>query len=304
MFVINHKNIFFAFSGILVVLSIVAIFILGLHFGIDFTGGTITEIQVQDERDSAGALAIEERLKSAGFNQVILQHTESGYIIRTESLDETGHERLATALAGDDGMEFTEERFNSVGPTIGEELKHKAGWAILAVVVAIILFIAFVFRKVSEPVSSWKYGVIAIVALLHDIIIPTGIFAFLGSFLINYQVDVLFVTALLAILGFSVNDTIVVFDRVRENLRKNRDENLHRSFEETVGESLQQTYTRSLNTSLTTLFVLLTLYFFGGTSTEHFALTLAIGVVAGTYSSIFLASPLLVAVERWQRRKE
>jgi len=138
---------------------------------------------------------------------------------------------------------------------------------------------------------------------LHDIIIPTGVFAVLGSFLVDYQVDVLFVMALLAILGFSVNDTIVVFDRIRENLKRNQQERLHRSFDETVGESLKETYTRSINTSLTTLFVLLALYFIGGSSTEHFALTLAIGVIAGTYSSIFLASPMLVAVENWQAKE-
>jgi len=160
-----------------------------------------------------------------------------------------------------------------------------------------------VFRKVSQPVSSWKYGLVAIIALAHDIIIPAGIFAFLGSRFIEFQIDVLFVMALLAILGFSVNDTIVVFDRIRENLRMNREYRERREFDETVGDSLKQTYSRSLNTSITTLIVLVALYLIGGASTQQFALVLAIGVVAGTYSSIFLASPLLVSLERWGNKR-
>jgi len=181
-----------------------------------------------------------------------------------------------------------QKRFNTIGPAIGEELKQKAYIAMGIVVLAIILFIAFAFRKVSEPVSSWKYGFVAILALMHDIIIPTGVFALLGLFT-GAEVDILFVTALLAILGFSVNDTIVVFDRIRENLMLNKERNKNENFAETVGHSLEQTFARSINTSLTTLLVLLTLLFVGGESTKYFALTLVIGVIAGTYSSIFLA---------------
>jgi len=171
----------------------------------------------------------------------------------------------------------------------------------LIVVVAIILFIALAFRKVSEPVSSWKYGVIAIIALLHDIIVPVGLFALLGV-VVSAEIDVLFVMALLAILGYSVNDTIVVFDRVRENLRTNSELNKKEDFELTVGKSLNQTYTRSINTSLTTLFVLLTLFFLGAPVTQNFALVLLTGVIAGTYSSIFLATPLLVVAERFRKK--
>ena len=168
-----------------------------------------------------------------------------------------------------------------------------------------ILFIAYVFRKVSQPVSSFKYGLAAIIALLHDIIIPVGIFSILGTFFVNYQIDVLFVTAILAILGYSVNDTIVIFDRIRENLNKEKhpEKIKGEKFEKIIGESLNQTITRSLNTSITTLIVLLFFYLLGGETTKPFALVLTIGVLVGTYSSIFLASPLLVFMEKTQKNK-
>ncbi|MFC1615100.1 protein translocase subunit SecF [Patescibacteria group bacterium] len=300
MFIINNKKIFFSLSVLMVALSIFAVVFYGLNFGIDFKGGSITEVEYINERPTQDLIS--HAIEMTGIDNALIQPTgDKGYIVRTAMLEEVQHPQLLTALSGGGAYQLEEKRFNSIGPVIGEELKKKAWFALLAVVIAIILFIAFVFRHVSEPVSSWKYGLIAIVALIHDIIIPTGVFAFLGSFFIDYQIDILFVMALLAILGFSVNDTIVVFDRVRENLRINKHEHLHKPFDEIVGESLRQSFARSINTSLTTLAVLLALFFIGGSTTEHFALTLAIGVIAGTYSSIFLASPLLVAVEKWQK---
>ncbi len=198
------------------------------------------------------------------------------------------------------GQEVVSElRFESIGPTIGQELKNKAITAILAVLVAIVLYIAWAFRKVSEPVSSWKYGIIAIVALAHDVIIPTGIFAVLGR-IYGIEIDILFVTALLTILGYSVNDTIVVFDKTRENLA--RDHRKH-NFDWIVDKSINETLRRSLFTSLTTFLVLLAIYLFGGDSIKNFVLTLMIGIIAGTYSSIFLASPLLVAWERLSKNR-
>jgi len=296
MYVIKNRKIFFLISAFFVIASIFSVVFFGLNFGIDFTGGSIMEVEYINERPSV--LEVEDNISKLGYGEVTVQPTgEKGYIIRTKTLAENEHAPLLSAL----GTELTEKRFNTIGPVIGEELKKKAWLAIVIVVIAIISFIALVFRKVSQPVSSWKYGLVAIVALAHDIIIPTGIFAFLGSRLIEFQIDVLFVMALLAILGFSVNDTIVVFDRVRENLRMNREYRERREFDVTVGDSLKQTYARSLNTSVTTLIVLVALYLIGGASTQQFALVLAIGVVAGTYSSIFLASPLLVTLERWGR---
>jgi preprotein translocase subunit SecF len=192
-----------------------------------------------------------------------------------------------------------EKNFSSIGPVLGTEALRKSLVSILFVIIAIVLFITFAFRKVAEPVSSWKYGLIAIVALVHDVIIPTGVFSILGHFA-GYEVDTLFVTALLVVLGFSVHDTIVVFDRVRENLRH---ATAKKPFFEIVGESISQTFTRSINTSLTTLIALIVLYIFGGSTTEHFSLALIIGIAAGTYSSIFIGSPLLVTVEKWSSKK-
>ncbi len=302
MFIINNKKIFFSLSAIMVALSIFAVFFYGLNFGIDFKGGSIIEVEYVNERPSVEL--VENAIKMAGIDNPLIQPTgEKGYIVRTAILEEAQRPQLLSALSSGGANPLEEKRFNSIGPVIGEELKKKAWFALFAVVIAIILFIAFVFRKVSEPVSSWKYGLIAIVALLHDIIIPVGVFAFLGSIFIDYQIDVLFVMALLAILGFSVNDTIVVFDRVRENLRINKREHLREPFDQIVGKSLRQSFARSINTSFTTLVVLLALFFIGGTTTQHFALTLSIGVIAGTYSSIFLASPLLVVVEKCQKKQ-
>jgi len=296
MFIITHKKFFFWLSGILVAGAIAAVGIFGLNFGIDFMGGSLMEIRYTQERPSVDALEAE--AANAGFENTVFQPTEeNGMIVRAKSLGEEERLQMLNVLSIDNQYPFAEERFTSIGPTIGNELKQKAWIALAAVIGAIILFIAFAFRHVSEPVSSWKYGFIAILALLHDILIPTGVFAILGSLFLTYQVDVLFVMALLAILGFSVNDTIVVFDRVRENLTVNQNldpkKEQKKTFNQVVGESLTQTYARSLNTSLTTLFVLVLLFFIGGETTQHFALTLAIGVIAGTYSSIFLASPLL-----------
>ncbi|OGY91532.1 MAG: protein-export membrane protein SecF [Candidatus Komeilibacteria bacterium RIFCSPLOWO2_02_FULL_48_11] len=191
-----------------------------------------------------------------------------------------------------------EDSFESIGPTIGNELKQRSVYAVLAVLAAIIIYIAWAFRKVSQPVASWKYGLAAVIALTHDVLIPIGIFAVLGKFL-GVEVDILFVTALLTILGFSVHDTIVVFDRIRENLAHSR----HRgTFEEIVNISVNETVRRSINTSLTALLALLAIFLFGGESIKYFVLALMLGIIFGTYSSIFIASPLLVVWDKWSRK--
>ena len=293
-------------------LSIFSIAYFGLNFGIDFKGGAITEIAyTQDEINLELQIPTVENLKleleKMGLGSFTIQETSSnsdtelgGVILRTRDLTEPERQSVFSILNQDGTLQIIEKRYNSIGPAIGEELKSKALWAILVVVLAIILFVAFAFRKVTEvvksenKVSSWKYGFAAIVALIHDILIPTGIYAFLGSMFIDYQIDTIFIMAILAILGFSVNDTIVVFDRVRENLANSK----HEDFDEIVGKSLSQTVVRSINTSITTLAVLLALYFFGGDSTKQFALILSMGVVVGTYSSIFLATPLLTLFKK------
>ena len=272
------------------VASIIALSVWSLDLGIDFTGGSILEVSYTEEKPSA--IFVEETLVSLELSGSSVRVAgENGYIIRTPFLAEETRVALIEALGGEDQLNV--DRFSSVGPTIGEELRSKALIAIVIVVAAIILFIAFAFRKVGKPISSWMYGLAAIGALIHDVLIPVGIFAVLGAFL-GMQVDTLFVMALLAILGFSVNDTIVVFDRVRENLKEDHDHGKNEPFERIVGSSLSQTYARSLNTSLTTLVVLIALFVLGGPTIHTFVLTLILGVIFGTYSSIFLASPLLV----------
>ena len=298
MFVVRYRKIFFALTSLVVLASIASIALFGLRFGIEFTGGEIIEAQYAERPEKA---VIDARLGELALGAYSLRAAgEDEFILRVRSLEEAEREVVFSALTEGEEVAGSIERFNAVGPTIGTELRNKAWIAIIAVVLAIILFIAVAFRKVSAPVSSWKYGVIAVVALLHDVLIPTGVFAALG-YLFGAEIDVLFVMALLAILGYSVNDTIVVFDRVRENLRENEESNRREDFELTVGKSLEQTYVRSINTSLTTLVVLLALFFIGAEVTQDFALVLIAGVLAGTYSSIFLATPLLVMVQNWQK---
>lgn len=298
MLIVKYKKIFFILSGVMVGLSILSVLVFGLKFGIDFTGGALTETSYPDGRPDK--VAVEARLNNIPIGGYSLRQSgDSNYILRTRDLLEEERIAVMGALSLNESISITTERFNSIGPVIGEELRNKAFVAIAIVAVAIILFVAFVFRHVSAPVSSWKYGIIAIIALLHDIIVPVGLFAVLGI-LVSAEVDILFVMALLAILGYSVNDTIVVFDRVRENLRTNIELNQREDFELTVGKSLNQTYTRSVNTSVTTFFVLMSLFMLGPPATQNFALVLLAGVIAGTYSSICLAAPLLVAVNDLQ----
>ncbi|MFC1733425.1 protein translocase subunit SecF [candidate division KSB1 bacterium] len=292
MLIIKYRKIFYILTAILVAGSIFSINFFGLNFGIDFTGGSILEVSYEEEVPSKEA--IENRITNLAIGGFSLRSAgENGYVLRTQELSEGARVNVLEALSLNGEFPVHQERLNTIGPVIGNELKNKAFAAIAIVMVAIVFFIAFVFRKVSEPVSSWKYGFIAIIALLHDVLIPIGVFAALGH-LFGSEINVLFVMALLAILGYSVNDTIVVFDRVRENLKLNKQLHRKEDFELTVGKSLTQTYARSINTSLTTVFVLLALFFLGATATQDFALVLLTGVIAGTYSSIFLATPLLV----------
>lgn len=299
MFIVKNRKFFYALSILLFAGSILSVSIFGLHLGIDFKGGSLMEVEYTGTRPDQATLTAE--LNKLSLGEYSIRSTgDKGYIIRMRDITQEEKTLVENTLSLNQSAPFTESRFNGIGPILGKEAQQKSLISILLVLLAIVAFIAFVFRKVSEPVSSWKYGVVAIVALLHDVFIPTGIFALLGHFY-GYEIDTLFVTALLVILGFSVHDTIVVFDRTRENLKLNREMAKREPFEETVGRSLRQTFTRSINTSLTTVLSLLALYFLGGESTHAFALALLIGIVIGTYSSIFIASPLLVTLQKWQK---
>ena len=296
MFIIKNKKIFISISAVLVLLSIVSLFVFSLNIGIDFKGGSLTEVVYKENRPPQSDL--EDAFKVIDFGSVLIQPTgDLGYITKSSDLNEEQHSLLLDTLSQGGRSLLEEKDFNSIGPSVGHELTRKAIIAIILVSLAIIFFIAFAFRKVSKPVSSWKYGLMAIIALLHDVIIPVGIFTLLSHFY-GAEIDTLFVVAVLTILGLSVSDTIVIFDRMRENL-KNRNED---SFEETVGKSLDQSYMRSIFTSVTVIIVLLSLFFFGPESTKYFALMLTAGMFFGTYSSIFLASPLLVLVEKRQKQ--
>lgn len=282
MTIIPHKKIWFTISGLLMALSITAISVWGLNFGIDFTGGSSLEVEFEEERP--GVAEVREELADINITNLMVKPVdEKGMILRFKETEEQTRKDIMSAL----GEGATQLRFDSVGPSIGNELKRKSGYAVLAVLVAIILYIAWVFRKVSKPVASWKYGMTAIAALFHDTLILLGAFAVLGAFW-GIEMNTPFIAAVLTVLGYSVNDSIVVFDRIRENLPYSEQD-----FEGTVDDSVKQTITRSVNTSLTTVLVLAVILIFGGTTITGFIAALLIGITVGTYSSIFLASPLL-----------
>ncbi len=298
MFIIKYKNFFFLFSAVIVFLSLLSMAVYPWNIGIEFKGGSILEVGYPSGRPDIEGL--KQKLAPLNWHAQVQETGADAFLIRTDSLSEPQRQQLIATVSDNGAVKIDERRFNSIGPTIGKELRTNAIWAILCVMFAIVLYIAFAFRHVSQPISSWVYGLVAIVALLHDVLIPAGVYVMLGHYFLDVQIDVLFVTAILTILGFSVHDTIVVFDRTRENLKLRT----WKEFNVTVGHSVEQTFVRSVNTSLTVLLVILTLYFVGGETTKNFALTLAIGITTGTYSSIFIASPLLVAIEEWQSKRE
>lgn len=299
MFIVRNRKIFYTFSGILVILSLFAIIRFGFTVGIDFKGGSLLEIAYTTNRPSVEALT--PVLKAQDLGDYSLRPTgDLGYVLRMKEVTNAQEEIIVQSLSIGSTSPLTVKQFTSIGPLLGQESRNKSFLAIGLVLLAIVLFIAFAFRQVSKPVSSWMYGIVAVIGLIHNIIIPTGVFAALGHFR-GTEIDTLFVTALLVILGFSVHDTIVVFDRIRENLR--HDGGGRKTFAEIVGESISQTFTRSINTSLTVVFPLIVLYFIGSASTQNFVLALLIGVIAGTYSSIFIGSPLLVTIAGWRANK-
>ncbi len=294
---VRNRKITYIFSIILVIASLSSLLVWKLKLGIDFTGGSLLEAEYKEGRPEI--VKIQQAVNGLGFGNILLQPTgEKDIIVRSRDISEIEHQKLLNALSVDNKIPL-EKRFDSIGPIIGKELWQKSLIAIGLVVLMIILYIAWAFRKVSRPISSWKYGVAAVVALIHDVTIPSGVFAALGHFK-GVEIDILFITALLTTLGFSVHDTIVVFDRIRENLKKD----VGRSFEDVVEHSIHQTMARSIFTSMTVIIILFALLIFGGLTTRYFSLTLLLGITFGTYSSIFLASPLLVTWHKWSEKKK
>lgn len=304
MNIIGRKYLFLTISGLLVFGGIAAFLIMGLKEGIDFTGGSLLEAEFHGPGVSyihPDVDEIKNALNGVDLGTVVVQPAGNGTLLRFKTVDENMHQEILRRLKAtmlDQGM-VTEKRFDAIGPTIGAELRQRSFLAIGLAIITIVLYIAWAFRHVSKPLPSWKYGVVAIATLVHDLAIPTGLFAILGRFG-GVEVDSLFITALLTIMGFSVHDTIVVFDRTRENLHKTKG---GESYESIVNRSVNETLARSINTSLTVLLVLGAIFFFGGSTVHYFSLALAVGIIFGTYSSIFVASPLLVIWNDLTRKK-
>ncbi len=291
MNLIGRRKIWYAISLIVILPGFIALITGGLKLGIDFRGGSVIELD-----GSASASQITAIASGLGLKDVSLVTTGSGrrdLRFRTASgtTTEPVHQELKSELAT---IGETEVSFDTIGPSVSHDIAKNAIISVILVSVAIVLYVAFAFRNVPPPASSWNFGLAAIAALLHDAFLVMGIFAILGRFF-GVEIDALFVTAVLTVIGFSVHDTIVVFDRIRENLRTHKG-----SFEQIVNDSIQETLARSINTSLTVLLTLLALFLFGGETIRWFVLALLIGIFSGTYSSIFNASPLLVS---WQNHK-
>jgi preprotein translocase subunit SecF len=287
---VKYSKVYFTFSGIFILASLASLFFFGLNPGIDFTGGSILEVEYQEQRPLNQE--IRELLTGLELGEFSLQPTdEKGLILRMKDIKEETHQEIISKLKENSDGGLEELRFESIGPIIGKELKDKTGIVVVLSLLAILLYIAIAFRKLSFPVKSWQYGFVSLFALFHDALIPLGIFSFLGIFY-EIQITIPVIVALLTVIGYSINNTVVVFDRIRENLFKRTGGS---DYQDTVDISLNQTLSRSINTSLTTLFVLAAIFFFGGETLKYFALMLILGIISGTYSSLFLAGPLLVA---------
>ncbi len=290
-------KIMFSLSALMVVLAIVAITAFGLKFGADFTGGAMLEVQFAKGIQLPEVQKVKEILaKSPNLNDVSISPVGGdSLILRLKEIDEPTHQKMLADLKLNFG-DLQEKRFDSVGAVIGKELKQKSLTGVVVVLLLVVLYIAFVFRKMSRSLSPFAMGIAAMIALAHDVIVPIGVFAFLGKYY-GIEVTGVFVAAVLTILGYSVSDTVVIFDRVRENVMRFGNEE---DFSLLVHKSIMQTLSRSLNTTFTVLLSLVAIYFFGGESIKYFSLAMIIGVFLGAFSSISVASPILVW---WSRRR-
>lgn len=296
--IIGKKNIYFLISLLVIIPGLISLFFWGLKLSIEFTGGTRMTLVFPQKVEQRTVEQIRNTLEEEQIEVGTVQPSDNTAIIRTGPLNQEQNKTVITTLRDEVG-EFEQESFETIGPTIGKETTQKAFYSLAIASVLIVLYIAFSFRKVPRPASSWRFGITAIIAVLHDVLLVLGLFSLLGHFY-GVEIDSLFITALLTVIGFSVHDTIVVFDRIRENLLKVGG----LSFADIANLSILQTLTRSLNTSFTTMLVLFTLLLFGGESIRWFIVALLVGVASGTYSSIFNAAPLLVAWQEWDEKKK
>jgi len=299
MYIIKHRSLFFWITGAMLAVAVGAIFAFGLPLGIDFTGGSL--MQVSYSKDQPSLALIQSQVDSVSLGATSVRSVgQNAVSIRTRTMTPAEHDAVLAALSAN--ASTTELAYTSVGPALGSQFTNKALWAIFAVVLVIVLYIAFAFRKVSRPVPSWGYGLTVVAMLIIDLIVPTGFYAILAHYT-GVQVDSLFVVAILALLGYVVNDIIVIFDRIREHLAKNEKTGLKEEFEVTIGKSIDETMTRSINTATTVALALLALVFLGAPATRDFALVMLVGIVAGTFSSICRSAPLLIPIARWIGKK-
>lgn len=287
--IIGKRKVYLSISAIAVLLSIAVILLFGFRQGIDFRGGTLWRFTVGEKNPAPAELA-ETLTKELNLESVTVafDRTSGAFLVRMPFAGDEEHGEYINAIGGL-YPDFQELSFEAIGPSIGEKLRRNAFIAVGLVLVGISLFVAFAFRKASRPVSSWKYGIITLVTLFHDVIITAGVLAVMGKYA-GVEIDSNFVVALLVVMGFSVHDTIVVFDRIRERIGAERGRG---DFGVIVNDSVNQTLARSINTSVTLIVVLVSLYVVGPPTLTYFVLALLVGVTVGTYSSVFVASPFL-----------
>ncbi|MFM2330715.1 MAG: hypothetical protein RLZZ26_222 [Candidatus Parcubacteria bacterium] len=299
MYIIRHRGLFFWITGLLLAGALGAILVWGLPLGIDFTGGSLMQVSYGANRPAISDIEKEISAVHTGAVAVRVQGDDA-VSVRTRTMTPAEHDAILAALS--QNASTTELAYTNVGPALGSQFTNKALWAIFAVMFVIVCYIAFAFRKVSRPVPGWGYGITVVAMLAIDIIVPTGFYAAYCHFT-GAEVDSLFVVALLALLGYCVNDVIVIFDRVREHLSRNEKLGLKETFEDTIGKSINETMTRSINTALTVALALLALIYLGAPATKNFALVMLVGIVIGTFSSIARSAPLLIPIAKWFAKK-
>jgi len=307
MFIVRHRSFFFWLTGLILVAAVGSMVVFGLPLGIDFKGGSLIQVAYPEGRPALAE--IQQQISKIPTGAVSVRASgENAVNIRANTLTPEEHMAILTAISqkattgSTSSLQATELAFTSVGPALGSQFSSKALWALFAVALAIVLYIAFAFRKVSRPVPSWGYGLTVVAMLAIDIIVPTGFFAAYAHFT-GAEVDSLFVVALLALLGYCVNDVIVIFDRVREHLALNEKKGIREEFADTIGKSIDETMTRSINTALTVALALLALIFLGAEATRNFAIVMLVGIVIGTFSSICRSAPLLIPLAQWFAKK-
>ena len=297
MNIIGKRKIYYLISLFFIIPGILSILVFGLKLSPDFTGGSRMALLFESGVGGEHISFITQALESQSINVISVEPSQNLAIVRTPPIDEKQNAKFISKLK-EEYSGAVQEEFSTIGPVIGAETTQNAIKAVVFATILVVVYISFVFRKVPKPASSIRFGISTVVALVHDVLVVLGVFAILG-YLFSVEIDALFITALLTIIGFSVHDTIVVFDRIRENLGKNVDD----SFAKVVNDSILQTITRSLGTSVTVLFVLIALLIFGGESIRWFVVALVVGIVTGTYSSIFTASTVLVDWHNWSLRR-